>query len=88
VGCFISDAYQAAAGANVLFNLSAAMKFWGRTTEADYRFIRVRPLPGSLLLRLQQYRRVSNDIVFGGHTLIAENGTILDEAPSSAVKRN
>ncbi len=75
-------AYQAAAGANVLFNLSASNEVLGKD---DWRRIIVSSESGRCQAAYcyvsSSIGESSNDIVFGGHTLIAENGTILDEAP-------
>ncbi len=69
---------QAAAGANLLLNLSASNELVGK---ADWREVLVRSQSGRCLAA---YAYASNgptesttDLVFGGHCLIAENGSIL-----------
>jgi NAD+ synthase (glutamine-hydrolysing) len=73
--------YQAAAGATVLLNLSASNEVLGK---ADWR----RTMVGSESGRcIAAYCYVSsgtgessNDIVYGGHGIIAENGVVLEES--------
>jgi NAD+ synthase (glutamine-hydrolysing) len=79
---FSPHEYQSIAGANVLFNLSASNEVLGK---ADWRRTLVASESGRCLAG---YCYVScglgestNDIVFGGHCIIAENGTIVKESP-------
>lgn len=75
------SSYQALAGANILVNLSASNEVIGK---ANYRRQLVVNQSGHCLAG---YLYVSNgvhesttDVVFGGHCLIAENGTLLAES--------
>lgn len=72
---------QAAAGANLLLNLSASNELIGK---ADWREVLVRSQSGRCL---SAYAYASagptestTDIVFGGHCIIAENGVLLSES--------
>jgi NAD+ synthase (glutamine-hydrolysing) len=76
------SSWQALAGANLLLNLSASNEVVGK---APYR----RQLVGNQSGRcIAGYvysscgvHESTTDLVFGGHCLIAENGTILEESP-------
>ncbi len=69
---------QAAAGANLLLNLSASNEVIGK---ADYRELLVRSQSGRCLAAYAYASagptESTTDIVFGGHCLIAENGALL-----------
>jgi NAD+ synthase (glutamine-hydrolysing) len=73
--------YQALAGANVLINLSASNEILGK---ADWRRIMVSSESGRCIAAYcyasSGIGESSNDIVYGGHILIAENGTVLGES--------
>lgn len=76
------SSWQALAGATLLVNLSASNEVIGK---AAYRRGLVESQSGRCVAG---YVYVScgigestTDVVFGGHSLIAENGTILDESP-------
>jgi len=77
---FSPHEYQAIAGANVLFNLSASNEVLGK---ADWKRIMVSSESGRCLAAYcyisSNIGESSNDLVFGGHGIIAENGTILRE---------
>jgi len=79
--------YQAIAGANVLINLSASNEVLGKD---DWRRIIVSSESGRCLAAYayvsSSIGESSNDIVFGGHSIIAENGSILDESPRLCVE--
>ncbi|MBI4333103.1 MAG: NAD(+) synthase [Chloroflexi bacterium] len=73
--------HQALAGATVLVNLSASNEILGK---ADWRRTMVLSESGRCIAA-QCYvssgiGESSNDIVFGGHAFIAENGTLLNES--------
>ena len=72
---------QALAGASLLFNLSASNDVLGK---ADWRRVMVSAESGRCLAAYcyvsSSTGESSNDIVFKGHSLIAENGVILAES--------
>ncbi len=69
---------QAAAGANLLLNLSASNEIVGK---ASYRELLVRSQSGRCLAAYAYASagptESTTDVVFGGHCLIAENGSLL-----------
>ncbi|MFH1382139.1 MAG: NAD(+) synthase [Chloroflexota bacterium] len=73
--------YQALAGATVLINLSASNEILGK---ADWRRLMVSSESGRCSAAYGYVsagiRESSNDVVYSGHALIAENGVILDES--------
>lgn len=73
--------YQALAGATVLLNLSASNEVIGK---ADWRRTIVSSESGRCLAAYcytsSGIWESSNDVVFGGHSIIAENGVILKES--------
>ena len=73
--------YQAMAGATVLLNLSASNEVLGK---ADWRRIMVSSESGRCLAAYcyvsSGIGESSNDVIYGGHALIAENGVILQES--------
>jgi len=73
--------YQALAGASVLINLSASNEVLGK---ADWRRIMVSSESGRCIAAYcyvsSGIGESSNDVVYGGHILIAENGTVLGES--------
>jgi len=73
--------YQAQAGATVLFNLSASNEVIGK---ADWRKTMVSSESGRCIAAYCYVSagigESSNDVVFGGHSIIAENGVILQES--------
>jgi len=73
--------HQALAGANVLINLSASNEVLGK---ADWRRIMVSSESGRCIAAYcyvsSGIGESSNDVVYGGHILIAENGTVLGES--------
>jgi NAD+ synthase (glutamine-hydrolysing) len=73
--------YQALAGATVLVNISASNEI---LAKADWRRIMMISESGRCSAASCYVSagtgESSNDIVFGGHTLIAENGTVLKES--------
>ena len=73
--------YQALAGATVLINLSASNEVLGK---ADWRRIMVSSESGRCIAAYcyvsSGIGESSNDVVYGGHVLIAENGTVLRES--------
>jgi NAD+ synthase (glutamine-hydrolysing) len=73
--------YQALAGATVLINLSASNEILGK---ADWRRIMVSAESGRCSAAYCYVSagigESSNDVVYGGHAIIAENGTILGES--------
>ncbi|OGO23550.1 MAG: NAD(+) synthase [Chloroflexi bacterium RBG_16_50_9] len=73
--------YQALGGATVLINISASNEVLGK---ADWRRIMVASESGRCLAAYcyvsSGIGESSNDVVFSGHVLIAENGTILHES--------
>ena len=72
---------QALAGANILLNLSASVELLGK---ADYRRELVRNQAARCLAAYAYSAsgpgETSTDMVFGGHALIAENGSLLVES--------
>jgi NAD+ synthase (glutamine-hydrolysing) len=72
---------QAASGANLLINLSASNEIVGK---AGYRELLVRSQSGRCLAAYTYASagptESTTDIVFGGHCLIAENGSLLAES--------
>ncbi len=78
---FSPHEYQAAAGATLLMNLSASDEILGK---ADWRRTMVVSESGRCVAAYcyvsSGIGESSNDLVYGGHTLIAENGTVLREA--------
>jgi NAD+ synthase (glutamine-hydrolysing) len=73
--------HQALAGATVLINLSASNEILGK---ADWRRIMVSSESGRCIAAYcyvsSGIGESSNDVVYGGHVMIAENGTILRES--------
>ena len=73
--------YQALAGATVLINLSASNEVLGK---ADWRRIMVSSESGRCIAAYcyvsSGIGESSNDVIYGGHAIIAENGTILQES--------
>jgi NAD+ synthase (glutamine-hydrolysing) len=73
--------YQAAGGATVLLNLSASNEVLGK---ADWRRTMVSSESGRCIAAYCYVSsgagESSNDIVYGGHGIIAENGVILEES--------
>lgn len=73
--------YQAQAGATVLLNLSASNEVIGK---ADWRKTMVSSESGRCIAAYCYVSagigESSNDVVFGGHSIIAENGVILQES--------
>jgi NAD+ synthase (glutamine-hydrolysing) len=73
--------YQALAGATVLLNLSASNEILGK---ADWRRVMVSSESGRCIAAYcyasSGIGESSNDLVYGGHVIIAENGTILKES--------
>lgn len=73
--------YQALAGATVLINLSASNEILGK---ADWRRTMVSSESGRGIAAYcyvsSGIGESSNDVVYGGHAIIAENGTILRES--------
>jgi NAD+ synthase (glutamine-hydrolysing) len=73
--------FQALAGATVLFNLSASNEILGK---ADWRRTMVSSESGRCIAACCYVScgigESSNDIVFSGHTIMAENGIILQES--------
>ena len=84
---FSPHEYQAIAGANVLFNLSASNEVLGKD---DWRRTIVSSESGRCLAAYcyvsSSIGESSNDVVFGGHAIVAENGVILDESPRLCVE--
>jgi NAD+ synthase (glutamine-hydrolysing) len=78
---FAPHEYQSIAGANVLFNISASNEVLGKD---DWRRIMVSSESGRCLTAYcylsSSIGESSNDIVFGGHAILAENGSILEES--------
>ena len=74
-------AYQALAGAKVLVNLSASNDVIGK---ADWRRIMVTSESGRCIAAYcyvsSGIGESSNDLVYGGHSIIAENGLVLEES--------
>jgi NAD+ synthase (glutamine-hydrolysing) len=79
---FAPHEYQAVAGASLIFNLSASNEVLGK---ADWRRTMISSESGRCLAAYcyvsSGIGESSNDIIFGGHSLIAENGVILKESP-------
>jgi NAD+ synthase (glutamine-hydrolysing) len=73
--------YQALAGATVLINISASNEILGK---ADWRRIMVSSESGrcaaAYCYTSSGLGESSNDIVYSGHALIAENGVVLEES--------
>jgi NAD+ synthase (glutamine-hydrolysing) len=73
--------YQALAGATILINLSASNEVLGK---ADWRRIMASSESGRCIAAYcyvsSGIGESSNDVVYGGHVLIAENGTVLSES--------
>ena len=73
--------YQALAGATMLINLSASNEVLGK---ADWRRIMTSSESGRCVAVYcyvsSGIGESSNDVVYGGHVLIAENGTVLRES--------
>lgn len=73
--------YQAASGATVLINLSASNEVLGK---ADWRRTMVSSESGRCLAAYcyvsSGVGESSNDVVYGGHSIIAENGVLLQES--------
>ncbi len=74
-------AYQALAGATVLINVSASNEILGK---ADWRRTMVSSESGRCIAAYcyvsSGFSESSNDIIYGGHVITAENGTILRES--------
>ncbi|MDD5702079.1 MAG: hypothetical protein PHU23_08505, partial [Dehalococcoidales bacterium] len=79
---FAPHEFQSVAGANVIFNLSASNEVLGKD---DWRRIIVSSESGRCLAAYcylsSSIGESSNDMIFGGHGIIAENGTVLEESP-------
>ena len=77
--------HQALAGATILINLSASNEVIGK---ADWRRTMVASESGRCVAAYCYVSsgsgESSNDVVFGGHAIIAENGTIIGESPRLA----
>jgi NAD+ synthase (glutamine-hydrolysing) len=73
--------YQAIAGATVLVNLSASNEVLGK---ADWRRIMVSSESGRCIAAYcyvsSGMGESSNDVIYGGHAIIAENGVVLRES--------
>jgi NAD+ synthase (glutamine-hydrolysing) len=73
--------FQALAGATVLFNLSASNEVLGK---ADWRRTMVASESGRCIAAFCYVScglgESSNDVVFSGHTIMAENGVVLEES--------
>jgi NAD+ synthase (glutamine-hydrolysing) len=73
--------YQAMAGATVLLNLSASNEVLGKS---DWRRIMVSSESGRCIAAYcyvsSGIGESSNDVIYGGHAIIAENGVILQES--------
>lgn len=73
--------YQALAGANILVNISASNEI---LAQADWRRTMLSSESGRCAAAFcyvsTGVNESSNDIIFGGHTLVAEDGTILEES--------
>lgn len=73
--------YQALAGATVLINLSASNEVLGK---ADWRRTMVASESGRCIAAYcyvsSGIGESSNDVIYGGHAIIAENGTVLRES--------
>jgi NAD+ synthase (glutamine-hydrolysing) len=73
--------YQAMAGATVLLNLSASNEVLGKS---DWRRIMVSSESGRCIAAYCYVSsgtgESSNDVIYGGHAIIAENGVILQES--------
>jgi NAD+ synthase (glutamine-hydrolysing) len=84
---FSPHEYQAVAGANVLLNLSASNEV---LLKDGWRRIIVSAESGRCLAAYcyvsSSIGESSNDVVFGGHSLIAENGLLLTESPRLCVE--
>jgi NAD+ synthase (glutamine-hydrolysing) len=78
---FAPHEYQCVAGASVLFNLSASNEVVGK---ADWRRTLITSESGRCLAAYcyvsSSVGESSNDMVFGGHVIIAEDGLILKES--------
>ena len=79
---FAPHEFQSIAGANILLNLSASNEVLGKD---NWRRTMVSSESGRCMAAYcyvsSSVGESSNDIVFGGHTIIAENGVILEESP-------
>jgi NAD+ synthase (glutamine-hydrolysing) len=79
---FAPHEHQSIGGANILFNLSASNEVLGKD---DWRRILICSESGRCLAAYcyvsSSIGESSNDIIFGGHAAIAEDGVILDESP-------
>ena len=75
------SSYQAIAGATILFNLSASNEIIGKS---DYRRDLVKQQSGKCIAGYiytsSGVDESTTDVVYGGHSLIAENGGILAES--------
>lgn len=75
------SSYLAAAGASVIFNLSASNEVIGK---AEYRRDLVRQQSGRCIAGYvyasSGVHESTTDVVFGGHAMIAENGSVLCES--------
>jgi NAD+ synthase (glutamine-hydrolysing) len=78
---FSPHEHQALAGATVLINLSASNEVLGK---ADWRRIMVSSESGRCIAAYcyvsSGIGESSNDVIYSGHILIAENGTVLSES--------
>jgi NAD+ synthase (glutamine-hydrolysing) len=85
---FAPHEFQSAAGANILINLSASNEVLGKD---DWRRIMVSSESGRCISAYgyvsSSIGESSNDMVFGGHAIIAENGTILKESPRLCIEK-
>ncbi|MDO8567318.1 MAG: NAD(+) synthase [Dehalococcoidales bacterium] len=77
--------YQAAAGATVLLNISASNEILGK---ADWRRTMVTSESGRCIAAYcyvsSGFGESSNDVVYSGHVVVAENGVVLRESPRFA----
>jgi NAD+ synthase (glutamine-hydrolysing) len=84
---FAPHEFQSVAGANVLFNLSASNEVLGKD---DWRRIMISSESGRCLAAYcyvsSSIGESSNDIIFGGHSIIAENGFIIEESARLCVE--
>ncbi|MBN1188993.1 MAG: NAD(+) synthase [Dehalococcoidales bacterium] len=78
---FAPHEYQSVAGASLIFNLSASNEILGKS---DWRRVLAMSESGRCLACYcfvsSGIGESSNDVVYGGHAIIAENGTILAES--------
>jgi NAD+ synthase (glutamine-hydrolysing) len=79
--------YQALAGANVLVNISASNEV---LMQADWRKTMISSESGRCAAAFCYVSagggESTNDVIFGGHALIAEDATILEESPRTSAE--